>query len=108
MGGYRFNVSRDLELEPGALFKTAENWTPQADLTLRLYYLQDFWAGLSYRTNNSMIALVGARVDHIFFGYSFDWSFSEIGNYSDGSHEIVISVKLGDNSRITKSKGVRY
>ena len=107
MGGYRFNVSRDIELEPGALMKTSENWTPQADLSLRLYYLKDFWAGLSYRTNNSMIALIGARLDNVFFGYSFDWNFSEIGNYSYGSHEIVISVKLGDNSRISKSK-VRY
>ena len=103
MGGYRFKVSRDIELEPGALLKTAENWTPQADLSLRLYYLQDFWAGLSYRTNNSMIVLIGARLDNIFFGYSFDWNFSEIGNYSYGSHEIVISVKLGDNSRRNKS-----
>ena len=108
MGGYRFKVTRDIELEPGGLFKTPENWTPQADLTLRLYYLQDIWAGLSYRTNNSMIVLVGARLDNIFFGYSFDWNFSEIGNYSYGSHEIVISVKLGDNSRISKSKGARY
>lgn len=104
MGGYRFNLSRDLELEPGGLMKTQENWTPQADLSLRLYYLEDFWAGLSYRTNNSMIALIGVRVDNILFGYSFDWPFSEIGNYSYGSHEIVISVKLGDNSRMSKSR----
>ncbi len=107
MGGYRFKVTRDLELEPGALLKTAETWNPQADLSLRLYYLQDFWAGLSYRTNNSMIAMIGARVDNIFFGYSFDWTFSDIGNYNYGSHEIVISVKLGDNTRMSKSR-IRY
>ena len=107
MGGYRFNVSRDIELEPGGLIKTSENLVAQADLSLRLYFLQDFWAGLSYRTNNSMIALVGARLDNIFFGYSFDSNFSEIGNYSYGSHEIVISVKLGDNSRMSKSR-IKY
>ena len=27
MGGYRFKISRDLELEPGALLKTPENWS---------------------------------------------------------------------------------
>ncbi|MCP4313054.1 MAG: type IX secretion system membrane protein PorP/SprF [Bacteroidetes bacterium] len=107
MGGYRFNITRDLELEPGMLLKTTENWNPQGDLSLRLYYLSDFWGGLSYRTNNSMIAMVGVRFDNIFFGYSFDWTFSDIGNYNYGSHEITISVKLGDNSRRSRSS-IRY
>lgn len=107
MGGYRFRLSRDVELEPGALLKTTENWNPQGDFSVRFYYLQDFWAGLSYRTNKSVIAIVGLRYDNVFFGYSFDWTFSDIGNYSFGSHEITVSVKLGDNIRRTKNS-IRY
>ena len=95
MGGYRFHINRDLDLEPGGLFKTTENWNPQGDVSLRLYYLMDFWAGISYRTNNSLIGMVGVRFDNIFFGYSFDWNFSDIGNYNYGSHEITLSVKMG-------------
>ncbi len=107
MGGYRFAINRDLEIEPGTLLKTSENWNPQGELSVRLYYLQDLWAGLSYRSNETMIAMVGARYENVFFGYSFDWTFSEIGNYSYGSHEFTVSVKMGDNSRRTRSK-VRY
>jgi len=107
MGGYRFQITRDLELEPGGLFKTSENWNPQGDISLRLYYLMDFWAGVSYRTNNSLIGMVGVRFDNIFFGYSFDWNFSDIGNYNYGSHEITLSAKFGDNSRRSKST-IRY
>lgn len=108
MGGYRFALSRDLEIEPGTLLKTSENWNPQGELSVRLYYLKDLWAGISYRSNETMIAMVGARFENVFFGYSYDWTFSEIGNYSYGSHEFTVSVKLGDNSRRTRGGKVRY
>ena len=99
MGGYRFELGQDFELEPGLLLKTPENWNPQGDFSLKLYYSDLFWGGMSYRTNKSIIALVGIRVESLYFGYSFDWALSEIGHYSYGSHEITMSVKLGSNAR---------
>jgi type IX secretion system PorP/SprF family membrane protein len=99
MGAYRIPVSDMLELEPGTLLKTSENWNPQGDLTLKLYINDQFWGGLSYRTNNSMILLLGVRIEGLYFGYSFDWAFSEIAHFNYGSHEITLSYKLGDNAR---------
>jgi hypothetical protein len=58
-----------------------------------------FWGGLSYRTNKSMILLLGIRIEGLYFGYSFDWAFSEIAHFNYGSHEITLSYKLGDNAR---------
>ena len=87
--------------------KTTENWNPQGEASFKVYYSESVWGGLSYRTNNSLIGLVGLQVDNIFFGYSFDWSFSDISNYSFGSHEITLTVKLGDNSRRSRSQ-IRY
>jgi len=106
-GGYRFHLNRDLDLEPGLLFKTSENWNPQGDLSLRLYFANIVWGGISYRTNNSVIAMVGFQVDNIQFGYAFDWAFSEIGHYNYGTHELTLAVKMGDNSRRSRGK-VRY
>ena len=106
-GGYRFRLSRDLELEPGVLLKTSENWNPQGDFSLRLYFVDMVWGGVSYRTNNSLIGQVGFRVDNIQFGYAFDWALSDIGNYNYGSHELILAVKLGDNSRRQRGR-VRY
>ncbi len=99
MGAYSFNLSDIFVLEPGALLKTSENWNPQADFTMKLYVNEQFWGGLSYRTNKSMILLLGVKVESLFFGYSFDWAFSEIGHFNYGSHEITLSYKLGDNAR---------
>ena len=106
-GGYRFQISRFLELEPGALLKTTENWNPQGDITMRIYYDNLLWGGLSYRTNKSIIALLGVRLDNIYFGYAFDWALSDIGHYNYGSHEITLSVKLGENTRRSKIR-TRY
>lgn len=99
MGAYRLRMSDILEIEPGALLKTSENWNPQGDFTLKLYFDEQFWGGLSYRTNQSVILLLGVKVESLFFGYSFDWAFSEIGHFNYGSHEISLSYKLGDNAR---------
>jgi len=99
MGAYRFRLSEMLELEPGTLLKTTENWNPQGDFTVKLYFAEQFWGGLSYRTNKSMILLLGVKIDGLYFGYSFDWAFSEIGHFNYGSHEVVLAFKLGDNAR---------
>ena len=98
-GGYRFEVSRDVDIEPSVLLKTTENWNPQGDFSLRVYFDDLFWGGVSYRTNKSLIAILGFRLESIYFGYSFDWALSEISHFNYGSHEITISVKLGDNAR---------
>ena len=99
MGGYEFQVSREVEIEPSVLLKTTENWNPQGDVSVRVYYDDLFWGGVSYRTNQSLILLLGVRFESIYFGYAFDWALSEIGHFNYGSHEITLSVKLGDNAR---------
>ncbi len=99
MGGYRFHLTQNLDLEPLTLLKTTENWNPQGDFTVKVHYDELFWGGLSYRTNQSVVLLMGVRVDNLYFGYSFDWAFSDIGHFNYGSHEITLSVKLGDNAR---------
>lgn len=99
MGGYRFGLTEELDLEPSTLLRTTENWNPLGDFTLKLYYSDLYWGGISYRTNKSIIAIVGIRVEGLYFGYSFDWAISEIGHFNYGSHEITLSVKLGSNAR---------
>jgi type IX secretion system PorP/SprF family membrane protein len=99
MGGYRFGLTDEFDLEPSTLLRTTENWNPLGDFTLKLHYSDLYWGGISYRTNKSIVAMVGIRVEGLYFGYSFDWALSEIGHFNYGSHEITLSVKLGSNAR---------
>ncbi|MEZ5071173.1 MAG: type IX secretion system membrane protein PorP/SprF [Bacteroidales bacterium] len=99
LAGYNLGLNSDYSLEPSVLLKTTENWNPQGDLSLKLLYNDQYWGGISYRTNNSLIALLGIRVESLYLGYSFDYSLAEISHFSYGSHEINLSVKIGSSAR---------
>lgn len=99
MTGYRYDMDNDFEIEPSILIKTTENFNLQADVSLRGYYKRDYWLGFSYRTGNAFITNVGIKVDRLYFGYAFDYSLNDIQRISYGSHEIMIGLKLGDNTR---------
>lgn len=98
-GGYRFQPSLDFEIEPNVLLKTTEQFIPQADLGVKFYYKEDYWAGLAFRTDGSIISLIGLRSNHLYIGYAFDYSLSSIQRFTYGTHEISISYKFGDNAR---------
>jgi type IX secretion system PorP/SprF family membrane protein len=113
MAGYRFEISRDILLEPSFLIKTTERFASQIDINVRTYFKDNYWAGLAWRTGggysiseeslngrgSSAIIMAGVRVDKYYFGYSFDYTFNAIGARSLGSHEIQAAVKFGDNAR---------
>lgn len=98
-GTYTFSLDTQSEIEPNFMFRMSEQFKPQADIGIRYRYKEDFWLGLSYRTGNTVITSIGARWNDMYFGYAFDYSFSEIQNYTLGSHEIIIAVKIGSSAR---------
>lgn len=99
LGGYRFRISPEFDIEPSGLFKATEKKAFQLDAGAKLYFREDYWAGIMYRTSGDIIFLAGIRYNQFYFGYAFDYSTSNIQRYSYGSHEIVLALKLGDNAR---------
>jgi type IX secretion system PorP/SprF family membrane protein len=98
-GGYRLALNRKINLEPSILLKTTEQFVPQADLTCQIKYLEDYWGGLSYRTNNAFVVLAGMRIRMLFVGYAFDYGMNSYNIYSYGSHELTLMMKLGKMKR---------
>ena len=98
-GGYRFELQNGMELEPSALFKMSSQLRPQLDINLKVSYLNNFWAGVSVRTNGSLVTLFGVSVDRYYFGYAFDLDFNSLMKRTYGSHEFMVSLKLGDSAR---------
>jgi type IX secretion system PorP/SprF family membrane protein len=99
MGGYNFMVSDNVAIEPTVLIKTTNQWNIQMDLTTNVYFIENYWAGVSYRTPSTLVLMGGVRVDKFYFGYAFDFSFNSIMYHSYGSHEILIALKLGESAR---------
>jgi len=99
MGAYRFYPGKKVIIEPNVLLKTTEKWIPQGDFGVKFYYLEDYWAGLAFRTDGSLITLLGMKTNGLFIGYAFDYTFSSIQRFNYGTHELSISFKFGDDAR---------
>jgi type IX secretion system PorP/SprF family membrane protein len=97
-GGYRYEINRDYVIEPSGLIKVSKMSRPQVDLTTKVYFRNDYWAGLSFRTGSAFVLMGGVSVDQYSFGYAFDYNFNSIGRKSFGTHEVIISVKFGERS----------
>ncbi|MGC1391704.1 MAG: type IX secretion system membrane protein PorP/SprF [Bacteroidales bacterium] len=100
-GGIKFPLSSDWTIEPSALFKASDMFfkSAQMDLTARVYYRDDYWAGVSWRTNDAIIAMVGLKYDRFYFAYAFDFTLTDIRTQSYGTHELSLAVKFGESAR---------
>ncbi|NBC81950.1 MAG: type IX secretion system membrane protein PorP/SprF [Bacteroidetes bacterium] len=98
-GKYRHPLSDNWAMEPMMLVKASEKFQIQGDISNTFIYNGDYWFGIGYRTKNSVMALLGFKYDRVYFGYSFDYTFSELTTRSLGSHEFSVALKLGDSAR---------
>lgn len=96
-----FQNRPDWVLEPSALIKSSDLVfkSIQMDLTTRVYYKDDYWAGISYRTNDAIVMMLGLKYDRFYFAYAFDFTLTDIRKQSFGSHELTIAVKFGESAR---------
>lgn len=109
MGGYIYEMNKEWSLVPAAQIKFNEHGVGQMDLNVIVYYFDQFWGGLSYRTGGGGAAggtslLFGARYKQYYFGYAFDYTLSSIRKYSYGSHELMVSIAFGLNERFFRYK----
>jgi type IX secretion system PorP/SprF family membrane protein len=106
-GSYSFLTAKNLEIEPSVLLKISEQLLPQADIALTLIYDQTFWLGGGYRTGGfygsssqgALIGMVRVRWGSMYVGYSYDYTLSEIESVTNGSHELVLALKLGSSNK---------
>ena len=99
-GGYNIQLRNPLyELQPSVFFKT-DMQSFQADITARLVYNKMFNGGFSWRVNESVILLLGAKFGSFHVGYAYDFPTTPILKGTSGSHELMVSYKL----KLKKSK----
>lgn len=99
IGAYRFQQDKDLQIEPSFLFKTTEGLIMQGELSCKIYYQNKYWGGISYRTAQTFIALMGVRWKNLYIGYAFDYDFNAFQRFTFGSHELFLSMKFGETAR---------
>jgi type IX secretion system PorP/SprF family membrane protein len=95
--GYRFLLGENFNLMPSVMVKYISPLPTQFDLNMKLQYLDAFWVGGSYRHKDGFAGMVGMNIGSTFnVGYSYDYTTSQLSNYSKGTHEILVGFLLGN------------
>lgn len=101
-GGMKIPVNDKWTFEPAGYIRADDMLfrTIQMDITGRMYYKNDYWAGVSYRTSNAIIAMLGLNYDRFYFAYATDFALNDIRKVNTmGTHEFTLAVKFGESSR---------
>jgi type IX secretion system PorP/SprF family membrane protein len=90
MAGYGVDLTSSLTLKPMLQLKT-DAVSTQVDFNANLLINNRFWVGGSYRIQDAIVILAGLEIiPNLKFGYSYDFTTSDIKTYSNGSHEVML------------------
>jgi len=90
-GGYVFDVSTNVKLKPAFMAKAVRGAPLAIDLTANVLINERLEAGLGYRLDDAVSALVNFKITpDLRIGYAYDYTTTNLSNFNSGSHEIFI------------------
>jgi type IX secretion system PorP/SprF family membrane protein len=90
-GGYVFDLSENLKLKPAFMARGVEGAPLSVDVTANVLLYERLEAGIGYRFDESVTGLVNFKITpQLRVGYAYDYTTSNLGNYNDGTHEIMV------------------
>lgn len=96
LAGYKYQLNDDFMLEPSVLVKYVAPAPIKIDATVRAHFREMIWAGFSWRNHDAFVAMLGYEWrQSLSIGYSYDFTTSNLRNYSNGTHEIMLGFKFG-------------
>lgn len=93
-----------------SLMVRSDGKSSQIDVNALVQYNKKFWGGVSLRVPD-LIFLAGIELtNNLKIGISYDYTFSKIMNYSDGSVEIMLNYcfEINKDKSPKKYKSIRY
>ncbi len=112
VGGYVFNLSDGLKFKPAFLINSLQGAPVNINVSANFLIKDAFTTGVSYRVDNAFSGLAGFQISNtMFLGYSYDYNTNLLGDYNNGSHELILKFYLGrgansnNNRKRSSSKG---
>ncbi len=102
MTGYGFLLTPALNLRPSilALWQMDNRFT--IDYNVKMYIEQKLWLGVTYRDTKNLVGLIGFNLNELLgASYSYEVSTGGMQQFSDGSHELVLAVRLNNFKRLS-------
>lgn len=110
MAGSNIQIKNTLfEVMPSVLVKSDFTFT-RFEVNARMRYKKFLTAGIGYRHDDAVSAMIGAEFKGFFIAYNYDYPMTAISKASSGSHELLLgyTVKLNlDKKNNNKHKSIR-
>jgi type IX secretion system PorP/SprF family membrane protein len=94
LAGVKVPVTDKFFVEPSMLVKFVDAAPLQIDGSLKVS-LDKFWIAGSYRMDDAFTAMAGFAFGNFNLGYAYDFTTTDLRNYSNGSHEISLEYRFG-------------
>jgi len=111
IGGYVFELSSGLKFKPAFMVNYLQGAPMNLNLSTNFLINDAVTLGASYRIDNAISGLAGFQVSSgMFVGYSYDYNTNGLGEFNNGSHEIILKFYLGkdrNRSRQPKTKNAK-
>lgn len=95
ISGYVFDLSESIKLKPAFLVKQVKGSPLQVDLSANAMLNDKFILGAAYRWDAAVSLMAGFQIDEsLMLGYAYDLDTTGLGDYNNGSHEIILRYEL--------------
>ncbi|WP_298502023.1 type IX secretion system membrane protein PorP/SprF [uncultured Maribacter sp.] len=93
--GYVYDLNSSIKLKPSLLAKMVKGSPLSFDASFNALINNTFEAGVSYRLDDSVNAMFNMKIlPGLKAGYAYDYTLSNLSDFSSGSHEIFILFDL--------------
>jgi type IX secretion system PorP/SprF family membrane protein len=99
-GGLIYRISDNVQFKPTFMTKSVIGAPFQYDLAANFLLAQKFWVGGMYRSGDAIGAIFQWIVNNnLRFGYAYDFTTTDLQNYHNGIHELMISYEFNYSKR---------
>ncbi len=107
MGAVILNVSDNVKFKPSVLLSINQSAPFDMDLNASFLLMDAFWIGATWRLDDSVDALIQYQfTPNLRGGMAFDFTTSELSNYTAGGYEFMIEYIFSKETK--QLKNIRY
>jgi hypothetical protein len=108
-GGLRRKIKTEDAIAPLEMYfnyKYSKFGNSQFELLGKLNVTQNFWIGGSYRLPYGFTANLGIQTQRFIIGYSYEPNNQPQDGFSQGSHEVIVGLKVGSLKKFKRAAPV--
>jgi len=97
--GFRFDLNENWNLSPAAMIKFVDGSPLSSDVYCRFNYKDVLWFGPGFRNQDAFSGFLGVYLSNLLsVSYAYDYNYSSLNTASNGSHEVVLGLRLIKNN----------